>query len=135
LAVLAAIGGGAAIGTSIYATWSTMRGGHPTSTYFFFSLWGIAALAGAAANIATYFQSGDPPEKPPRGGSPRRSLSIRAAESARITGASAKPLDRGGCGALALRSVGLRSHRSRDVGRKRAADLSWSRRFVALPSR
>ncbi len=68
LAVLAAIGGGAAIGTSIYATWSTMRGGHPTSTYFFFSLWGIAALAGAAANIATYFQSGDPPEKPPRGG-------------------------------------------------------------------
>ncbi len=68
LACLAGFGGLAAIGTSIVATMRTMHGSHPTSTYFFFSLWGLAALAGAAANIATYFQSGDPPKKPPRGG-------------------------------------------------------------------
>ncbi len=68
LACLAGMGGLGAIVTSIVATLRTMHGSHPTSTYFFFSLWGIAALAGAAANIATYFQSGDPPEKPPRGG-------------------------------------------------------------------
>ena len=68
LACLAGVGGFAAIGTSIFATVRTMHGSHPTSTYFFFSLWGIAALAGAAANVATYYQSGDPPKKPPRGG-------------------------------------------------------------------
>ncbi len=68
LACLAGAGGLAAIGTSIIATVRTMHGSHPTTTYFFFSLWGIAALAGAAANVATYYQSGDPPKKPPRGG-------------------------------------------------------------------
>jgi len=70
LACLAGFGGLAAIATSIVATMRTMHGSHPTSTYFFFSLWGLAALAGAAANVATYFQSGDPPKKPPRGGKP-----------------------------------------------------------------
>jgi hypothetical protein len=68
LAAFAGVGGLGAIVTSIVATVTTWRGGHPNSTFFFFSLWGIAALAGAAANIAVYFQSGDPPPRPPRGG-------------------------------------------------------------------
>jgi hypothetical protein len=68
LAIFAAVGGFGAIAASIVTTVISWRNGHPGSTFFFFSLWGIAALAGAAANIATYFQSGDPPEKPPRGG-------------------------------------------------------------------
>lgn len=70
LACVAGAGGVAAIATSVWATVRTASHGHPTSTFFFFSLWGLAALAGAAANIATYFQTGDPPEKPPRGGLP-----------------------------------------------------------------
>ena len=37
-------------------------------TFVFFSLWGFMALAGAAANVYTYFQSGPPPEKPRGGG-------------------------------------------------------------------
>jgi hypothetical protein len=68
LAAFAALGGLGAIGTSIFTVVITWRAGHPNTTFFFFSLWGIAALAGAAANIAVYFQSGDPPDKPPRGG-------------------------------------------------------------------
>jgi hypothetical protein len=68
LAVFAGVGGLGAIGTSIVATVVTWHNGHPNTTFFFFSLWGIAALAGAVANVVVYFQSGDPPEKPPRGG-------------------------------------------------------------------
>lgn len=68
LAAFAALGGFGAIVASIVATVVTWHGGHPNSTFFFFSLWGIAALAGAAANVVVYFQSGDPPPKPPRGG-------------------------------------------------------------------
>jgi hypothetical protein len=68
LAAFAGAGGLGAIGTSIVATVVTWKGGHPNTTFFFFSLWGLAALAGAAANVMVYFQSGDPPPKPPRGG-------------------------------------------------------------------
>ncbi len=68
LAAFAGVGGLGAIVASIVATVATWHGGHPNSTFFFFSLWGLAALAGAAANIAVYFQSGDPPPRPPRGG-------------------------------------------------------------------
>jgi len=68
LAAFAGIGGLGAIATSIVATVVTWHAGHPNSTFFFFSLWGIAALAGAAANVVVYFQSGDPPPRPPRGG-------------------------------------------------------------------
>ena len=74
------MGGLGAIGTSIVATVMTWHDGHPNTTFFFFSLWGIAALAGAAANVMVYFQSGDPPEKPPRGGqkvTPIRMLDAR----------------------------------------------------------
>jgi hypothetical protein len=68
LAAFAGTGGVAAIVTSIVTTVVSWRNGHPGSTFFFFSLWGLAALAGAAANVVVYFQSGDPPEPPPRGG-------------------------------------------------------------------
>ncbi|GAC1306639.1 MAG: hypothetical protein NVSMB19_18920 [Vulcanimicrobiaceae bacterium] len=79
LAVFAGVGGVGAIATSVIATVVTWRGGHPNTTFFFFSLWGIAALAGAAANVMVYFQSGDPPEKPPRGG--QRVTPLRPPES------------------------------------------------------
>jgi hypothetical protein len=85
LAVFAGVGGLGAIATSIVATVVSWHDGRPTSTFFFSSLWGIAALAGAAANVAVYFQSGDPPEKPPRGGqkvTPLRALETRPAPSA-----------------------------------------------------
>jgi len=68
LAAFAGLGGLGAIGTSVVATIVTWHDGHPNTTFLFFSLWGIAALAGAVANIVVYFQSGDPPQKPPRGG-------------------------------------------------------------------
>lgn len=80
LAIFAGVGGLGAIATSVIATALTWRSGHPTTTFFFFSLWGIAALAGAAANVMVYFQSGDPPDKPPRGGqkvTPLRVLETR----------------------------------------------------------
>lgn len=82
LAIFAGVGGFGAIATSVIATIATWRNGHPNTTFFFFSLWGIAALAGAAANVMVYFQSGDPPEKPPRGGqkvTPLRALETRPA--------------------------------------------------------
>ena len=68
LACFAALGGFGAIAASVIATVVTWHNGHPNTTFLFFSLWGIAALAGAGANIMVYFQSGDPPPKPPRGG-------------------------------------------------------------------
>jgi hypothetical protein len=80
LAAFAAIGGLGAIGTSIFTVVLTWRAGHPNSTFFFFSLWGLAALAGAAANVVVYFQSGDPPDKPPRGG--QKVVQLRSLEAA-----------------------------------------------------
>jgi hypothetical protein len=59
----------------------TWRDGHPNSTFFFFSLWGLAALAGAAANVVVYLQSGDPPPRPPRGG--QKVTPLRVLESRR----------------------------------------------------
>ncbi|GAC1444103.1 MAG: hypothetical protein NVS2B8_17090 [Vulcanimicrobiaceae bacterium] len=85
LAAFAGVGGLGAIGTSVVATVVTWHGGHPNTTFLFFSLWGIAALAGAVANVVVYFQSGDPPEKPPRGGqkvTPLRILEQRPAPQA-----------------------------------------------------
>lgn len=82
LAAFAALGGFGAIGTSVVATVATWHDGHPNTTFLFFSLWGIAALAGVVANVVVYFQSGDPPEKPPRGGqkvTPLRLLETRPA--------------------------------------------------------
>jgi hypothetical protein len=80
LAAFAAIGGLGAIGTSIFTVVLTWHAGHPNSTFFFFSLWGLAALAGAAANVVVYFQSGDPPDKPPRGG--QKVVQLRSLDAA-----------------------------------------------------
>lgn len=82
LAAFAGIGGVGAIATSVIATVVTWHSGHPNTTFFFFSLWGIAAIAGAVANVVVYFQTGEPPEKPPRGGqkvTPIRVLETRPA--------------------------------------------------------
>jgi hypothetical protein len=82
LAAFAAAGGVVAIGVSTASAVITWHAGRPGSTFFFFSLWGFIALAGAAANVVVYFQSGDPPGKPPRGGRKvvaLRSLDARAA--------------------------------------------------------
>jgi hypothetical protein len=82
LACFAGLGGFGAIAASVIATVTTWHDGHPNTTFLFFSLWGIAALAGAAANVVVYFQSGDPPPKPPRGGqrvTPIRRLETRPA--------------------------------------------------------
>ena len=68
LAAFAGAGGGVSILTSVVATVVTWRNGHPNSTFFFFSLWGLVALVGAVANVVVYYQSGNPPPKPPRGG-------------------------------------------------------------------
>ena len=68
LAAVAAIGGAGAIGTAIFCAGVAWRSGHFASSFYFFGLWGLAALVGAAANVVVYLKSGDPPEKPPRGG-------------------------------------------------------------------
>jgi len=80
LACVAALGGFGAIAASVIATAFTWHKGHPNTAFLFFSLWGLAALAGAVANIMVYFQTGDPPSKPPRGGqriTPLRLLETR----------------------------------------------------------
>jgi hypothetical protein len=83
LAIFAATGGVLAIATSVGAPlWSWWHGGHAEPTYFFFSLWGLAALAGAAANVYVYFQTGPPPEKPPRGGQRIATVTVLEARTA-----------------------------------------------------
>lgn len=47
-----------------------------TPEFFFFGVWGLLALCGAAGCIHTYLISGDPPEKPPKGGVPVRSFEL-----------------------------------------------------------
>ncbi len=81
LALCAGLGGFGAIGASVVATVVSWHNGRPSTTFLFFSLWGIAALAGAVANVVVYFQSGDPPEKPPRGG--QKVTPLRLLESKR----------------------------------------------------
>ena len=41
-----------------------------SSAFAEIAAWGCVALAGCYASIRTYFDSGDPPERPPRGGLP-----------------------------------------------------------------
>ncbi len=68
LAFLAGIGGVAALAASIgMPLWTYYHGGGWNPSFFFFGLWGIAALCGCAANVYVYFQSG-PPKGPPKGG-------------------------------------------------------------------
>ncbi len=74
--------------TSIgFPLWAVLHGQPAEPTFVFFSLWGIMALAGAAANIYTYLQSGPPPEKPRGGG--QRLASVHALDARRH--AAAKP--------------------------------------------
>ena len=75
IAAFAATGGALAIGFSVgMPVWQWAHGHPSTPAFFFFGIWGVAALCGAAASIHTYFISGDPPDKPPRGGVPVRRL-------------------------------------------------------------
>ena len=69
IAAFAGTGGLLAIGFSIgLPVHEAIMGGHPTPAFFFFGIWGLAALLGCAGCIHTYLISGDPPVKPPKGG-------------------------------------------------------------------
>jgi hypothetical protein len=57
---------------------------HVSPETYFFGVYGLVALCGAAGCIHTYFISGDPPEKPPKGGVPVRELRV-------IEGGKARP--------------------------------------------
>jgi len=77
IAGFAATGGLLAIGFSIgLPVWQWTHGHAATPAFFFFGIWGVAALCGAAASIHTYLISGDPPDKPPKGGVPVREFSV-----------------------------------------------------------
>ena len=77
--------------TSIgFPLWAIFHG-HPVEpTFVFFSLWGMMALAGAAANIYTYLQSGPPPQKPRGGGQRLASVHTLDARRASTTKAEAE---------------------------------------------
>jgi RsiW-degrading membrane proteinase PrsW (M82 family) len=69
MAAFAAATGLSAIGWSIgMPVYQAMHGEHPSWIIVHFSAWGFFALFGAAACINTYFQTGNPPRRPPRGG-------------------------------------------------------------------
>ncbi len=63
---------GASFGMPMYMN---AHGGHATPAFYFFGIWGIAALIGAGACYHTYRISGPPPHKP-RGGGVRVSAPI-----------------------------------------------------------
>ena len=77
MAAFAGTGGVLAIGSGIaLPTWQWLHH-HPVSpAFFFFCVWGLLALAGCGASIATYRASGDPPPKPPHGGIPAPKLHV-----------------------------------------------------------
>lgn len=56
---------------------------HISPETYFFGIYGIVALCGAAGCIHTYLISGDPPEKPPKGGVPVRELRVLEGGKAR----------------------------------------------------
>lgn len=69
IAIIAGIGGVLSLAFSIGMPLAAWLHGRPaTPAFFFFGLWGVAALCGCAASIHTYFVSGVPPDRPPRGG-------------------------------------------------------------------
>lgn len=53
-----------------------MHRGEVTLAFFFFGVWGCVALIGTAASVHTYFESGDPPDRPPKGGLPVRGFAV-----------------------------------------------------------
>ncbi|MGD0473290.1 MAG: hypothetical protein ABSB70_08725 [Candidatus Velthaea sp.] len=77
IAALAAAGGLLAVGCAIFLPLDGWLHHRPvTPEFFFFGLWGFVALCGAAGCIHTYFISGDPSGKPPKGGVPLRELHV-----------------------------------------------------------
>jgi hypothetical protein len=77
IAACAATGGLLALGCSIgIPVYNALHHRAVTPEFFFFGVWGFIALAGAAGCIHTYLISGDPPEKPPKGGVPVRELRL-----------------------------------------------------------
>ncbi len=77
IAALAAAGGLLSLGFSIGIPVSMALHHRPiTPEFFFFGVWGFIALCGAAGCIHTYLISGDPPEKPPKGGVPVREFTV-----------------------------------------------------------
>ena len=77
IAALAAAGGLLALGCAIgFPVYAVLHHRPVTPEFFFFGVWGFIALCGAAGCIHTYLISGDPPEKPPKGGVPVRELRV-----------------------------------------------------------
>jgi hypothetical protein len=77
IAACAATGGFLALGCSIgIPLYNALHHRPVTPEFFFFGVWGFIALCGAAGCIHTYLISGDPPEKPPKGGVPVRELRL-----------------------------------------------------------
>jgi hypothetical protein len=84
IAACAAAGGLLALGFSIGIPIFNLLHHRPlTPEFFFFGVWGLIALCGAAGCIHTYLISGDPPEKPPKGGVPVRELRVLEGGKAR----------------------------------------------------
>ncbi len=77
IAAFAGAGGLLSLGCSIaIPVYNALHARPVTPEFFFFGVWGFIALCGAAGCIHTYLISGDPPEKPPRGGMPVRELRV-----------------------------------------------------------
>ena len=78
LAWLAGAGGFLTLGFSILIPVESRLHHQPyTPAFFFFAVWGLAALCGCAACISTYYTSGSPPgERPPPGGLRARNFAL-----------------------------------------------------------
>jgi hypothetical protein len=84
IAALAAAGGVLALGGAVaIPVYHALHHRPVTPEFFFFGVWGFIALCGAAGCIHTYFISGDPPQKPPKGGVPVRALRVLEGGKAR----------------------------------------------------
>jgi len=91
LAWLAGAGGFLTIAFAIGIPVEAMLHHQPyTPAFFFFVVWGIAAICGCAACIATYYTSGSPPgDRPPPGGLRERSFAlIEGGATAKTEGAN-----------------------------------------------
>ena len=77
IAAFAGAGGLLSIGFSIgIPVYNALHHRPVTPEFFFFGVWGLLAIFGAAGCIHTYLISGDPPEKPPKGGVPVREFTL-----------------------------------------------------------
>lgn len=91
IAAFAAAGGLLALGCSIgFPVYYALHHQPVTPEFFFFGVWGFIALCGAAGCIHTYLISGDPPQKPPKGGMPVRELRVIEGGKAREMGDDAE---------------------------------------------